>query len=119
MSTLRSARTGSAVLHREFDFNDWVASPILSRRPTATGLTCRTGGTLVLPIYHKLGGLEPGVLACLPVIILAGRPEEIDPILLLTADQLLGIHIACVHQMHPWQQLTLGEPFMNAWNRGV
>src|SRR5213596_3338306 len=107
MRTLCSAGTRSAVLHGEFDFDDRVASPILGGCPTAAGLSRRTSGALVLPIHHKLGGFEACAFPRLPMIILSGRSEEINPILLLTGDEFLGIHIARVHEMHAWQQITL------------
>src|SRR5437667_35398 len=109
MGTELPAWAGTTVLHREFDFDDRVAPPIQGRRPAATGLPCRTGGALVLPIHDKLGGFEACTFPRLPMIILSGRPEEIHAIALLTADELLGIHIARVHDMHAWQQITLGE----------
>ena len=73
----------------------------------------------MLPIHDKLGGFEACTFPRLPMIILSGRPEEIHAIALLTADELLGIHIARVHDMHAWQQITLGERFMDMGNRRI
>src|SRR6266699_6953055 len=119
MRTLFSAGARSAVLRREFDFDHRVASSILGGCPTAAGLSRRTGGALVLPIHDKLGSFEPGLFPRLPVIILARRTTEIDLIVLLTADEFCGIHIARVHDMHAWQQITLCERFMDERNRRI
>ena len=81
VGTRLSAGAGTTVLHREFAFDDRLAPPILGRRPAATGLPCRTGGALVLPIHHKLLGGEAGALPRLPMIILSGRPEQINAML--------------------------------------
>jgi len=73
----------------------------------------------VLPIHHKLVGGEACAFPRLPMILLSGRPEEINAILVLTGDEFFGIHIARVHDMHAWQQITLCERFMDEWNRRI
>lgn len=75
-----TVRTRTTILHGKFDFDDRVASSILDWRPTATGLACRAGGTLLLPIDSELTSLKARALPGLPMIILSGWPKEIDPI---------------------------------------
>src|SRR2546425_9885855 len=102
MRAVLTVRTGTTILHGKFDFDDRVASPICHWRPTATGLACRAGGRLLLPIDSKVGSLKARAITGLPMIILSGWPKKIDPVVLLTADEFLSIHISVVHDMLLW-----------------
>ncbi len=100
MGALLPMGAGAAVLHREPDFNHLMASSVLSRSPTATGLSSRTGGALILPIHHKLLSGEPSTFARLPVIIIPAWSKEINPKVALARDELLCVHIARIDDMH-------------------
>jgi hypothetical protein len=109
-----TVRTGTTILHRTFDFDDRVASSILDGRPTAPGVACWTGGTLLLPIEGKLASLKACAFLGLPVIILSGRAKESDSIVLSAPEQCVSISIAGVYNMRLWQDLLSRQGFMNA-----
>lgn len=111
-----TVRTGATILHGKFDFDNRVASSIFDWRPTATGLVCRAGGRLLLPIDGKLLSREASAFPGLPMIILSAWPKEIDPIVLSTPHQFLGIHISGVHAMLLWEYLLSCQSLMNGRN---
>src|SRR5581483_8413344 len=99
LRTRLSMGAGTTILHGKFDRDHRVAASILRRRPTAPRLARRTGGAFALPIHDKLFGGKSGSFACLPMIIVSGRPKEIDSIVVLAVDERFCIHVTSIHQM--------------------
>src|SRR6516165_1252186 len=81
------------VFHRKLDLDDLVVMLINGRSPTHTLLLCWTGRMVRLPIDVKASGIKPLLFLGLPLVISAGRSNQIDPIGETTIDVLFGLGV--------------------------
>jgi len=82
---------------------------IKRRRPTQACTSSRAGGLLCVPINLEATGIKALLLFGLPLVIGAGRCDQIDPILLTTLHKLLGFCIIRIGQVLCWQQLLFAS----------
>src|SRR5881227_1089880 len=71
---------------------------ITQRGPAATLLPLWTRRTLCLPVDLEMGSIEALIGFRLPTVVGQDRTQQFDPIVLLAADQQLGIDIAGIHE---------------------
>jgi hypothetical protein len=108
--TICSARAHLAGRARKDNLN---ALWIMQRGPSATLLPLWTRRTLSLPVDLEMGGIEALIGFRLPTVIGQDRTQQPDAMVLLTADQQLGIDIAGIHELFLWQQVRLSEFLLN------
>lgn len=84
---------------REFNLDDLVGSVVDRWGPATADVSLWACGLLVFPIDEKVIGIEACLLIGLPLMIAAGRTDQIDLVVLLTLEQQFGIHVACIHHM--------------------
>jgi hypothetical protein len=94
--TLGELRTHSAICARELDPDDLVLVPIHTGCPTSAPFALGTRRSVLLPINLELCGGKTGLLACLPPIVQACRPKQVDTILILTFHQQRRVKETCV-----------------------
>jgi hypothetical protein len=84
---------------REFNLEDLVGSVVDGWGPTTADVPLWACGLLVVPIDEKMISIEALLLIGLPLMIAAGRTDQIDVVVLLTLEQHFGIHVASIHNM--------------------
>ena len=84
---------------REFNLDDLVGSVVDGWSPTTADVPLWACGLLVVPIDEKMISIEALLLIGLPLMIAAGRTDQIDLVVLLTLEQQFGIHVAGIHNM--------------------
>src|SRR5919109_2525926 len=100
---MRTWTTGSV---GKLDLDDLVI-PIVDRRgPAYTGMTCRTGGMLLLPVDHKPTHIEAALDMGLPADILACGPPELHAVIALARREQLRIEIARINDMAAREEIV-------------
>ena len=99
MGTLWLQATRPTLSCGELDLDDVVRPLIDGGCPTDAGVPCWADRLLTLPIGSKIRGCKPLSRPRLPMAIIAGRTDKINPILLGARDQQFRIDIAGVDAM--------------------
>jgi hypothetical protein len=100
--TVDAAGAGLAITLREFDLDDRIVTLIEDRCPTATPLPHGTQGLLLLPVDHKMAGIESLSRSSLPSVIRPGRAYQVHAVLALTGDEQFGIQVAGIDNVQAW-----------------
>src|SRR6266852_3111581 len=109
--TIRSARAHRAGCACKDDLD---ALWITQGRPARTLLPLRARGASGLPVYLEVGGVEAFPCFGLPTVVGQDWTHQLDPMVLLTADQQGGIDIASIHDLLLRQQVRLGQFLLNS-----
>src|SRR4051812_25319546 len=92
MSAVPETGADTAIGMGELDLDDGMAAAVLCRCPALAGTSLRAGRLLLFPIDLKLVRRKAFGLACLPLLVAAGRPLEIHAVIPFALDQALGLH---------------------------
>lgn len=84
-----------------------TASPGLAP-PDALSLL-GAGHGLHVPVHHELAELEALPGACLPLVIGRHRPDQVDAVVPLAGDEVLGPHVASIHELLGRKEVDLGQ----------
>jgi hypothetical protein len=98
---------------RAFNLDDLVGSVVDRRGPAEAFVSLWACGLLVFPVDAKMISIEALLLIGLPLMIAAGRTDQIDLVVLLTLEQQFSIHVACIHHMLLREQIFALETFVN------